>query len=190
LVRASQIGVGEAPLITALLLLAMVGCASQPAAVARPAGKEAAKAAVASRMAAKDIKAIIAYHNKVRTDVGVGPLKWSSSLAAYAQEWADQLAGATCKMKHRTEGKYGENLYQGTAGVFTAVDAAKAWETERKDYRGGALTQSNWQRAGHYTQMVWRDSKAVGCGEAVCNKTLIVACNYDPAGNVIGRRPY
>jgi hypothetical protein len=30
----------------------------------------------------------------------------------------------------------------------------------------------------------------MGCGEAMCNKTLIVACNYDPPGNVIGRRPY
>jgi hypothetical protein len=31
---------------------------------------------------------------------------------------------------------------------------------------------------------------ALGCGEAICDKTLIVACNYDPPGNYIGRRLY
>ena len=93
-------------------------------------------------------------------------------------------------MAHRTERKYGENLFQGTAGYYTAVDAAKGWESEKKDYRGGVLTESNWHPAGHYTQMVWRDTTALGCGEAICDKTLIVACNYDPPGNYIGRRPY
>jgi len=46
--------------------------------------------------------------------------------------------------------------------------AAKSWETEKKDYRGGVLTESNWHPAGHYTQMVWRDTTALGCGEALC----------------------
>jgi hypothetical protein len=52
------------------------------------------------------------------------------------------------------------------------------------------LTASNWHPASHYTQMIWRDTTALGCGEAICDKTLIVACNYDPPGNYIGRRPY
>ena len=82
--------------------------------------------------------------------MGVGQLKWSATLAVYAQRWADHLAATTCKMAHRTEHRHGENLFQGTSG--------------------------------HYT--------AVGCSEAVCDKTLIVVCNYDPPGNTIGRRPY
>ncbi len=141
-------------------------------------------------MPAPDAKAITDYHNKVRADVGVGPLRWSPALAGYAQEWADRLAQTTCKMTHRTEHRYGENLFQGTAGYYGAVDAAKAWESEKKDWRGGVLTEANWHPAGHYIQMVWRDTAAVGCGQAVCDKMLIVACNYDPPGNVIGRRPY
>jgi hypothetical protein len=28
-----------------------------------------------------------------------------------------------------------------------------------------------------------------GCGEAICNATLLVACN-DPPGNYVGRKPY
>ena len=141
-------------------------------------------------MSAGDVRAITGYHNKVRADVGVAPMKWSAALAAYAQDWADHLAATTCRMAHRTERKYGENLFQGTAGHYTAVDAAKGWESEKKDYRGGVLMASNWHPAGHYTQMVWRDTTTLGCGEAICSRTLIVACNYDPPGNYIGRRPF
>jgi len=38
--------------------------------------------------------------------------------------------------------------------------------------------------------MVWRETTAFACGEALCRNTLIVACNYDPPGNVLGRKPY
>jgi pathogenesis-related protein 1 len=144
----------------------------------------------ASRMSAQDIKAVTAYHNKVRADVGVVPLQWSPALANYAQAWADHLASTICRMKHRADGLYGENLFQGTAGTYSAVDGAKAWESEKVDYHGGVLTRSNWQPVGHYTQMVWRDTRMLGCGEAVCETTLIVACNYDPPGNVLGRKPF
>lgn len=141
-------------------------------------------------MTAKDVQAITAHHNKVRAAVGVSPLKWSPTLAAYSQKWADQLAGGSCKMEHRSDSQYGENIYTGTAGHFAAVDAARAWESEKKLYDGGVLKQSNWKPAGHYTQMVWRDTRMLGCGEAVCNRMLMVVCNYDPPGNYIGRKPY
>ena len=181
-------------LIATLCIALMAGCVSQPdkpASIPASSGKKsAADSESGSKMSARDMQAITAYHDKVRADVGVGPMKWSAALAAYAQEWADHLAATTCRMAHRTQHKYGENLFQGTAGFYTAADAAKAWETEKKDYGGGVLTESNWHPAGHYTQMVWRGTTALGCGEAICDKTLIVACNYDPPGNYIGRRPY
>jgi pathogenesis-related protein 1 len=171
----------------------MVGCAAQaPQSAVVPASmqSDATQRSSGGKMTAADIRAITAYHNKVRADVGVGPLQWSEELARYAQQWADHLAAASCSMAHRTQHRYGENLFQGTAGHYTAVDAAKAWETEKKDYAGGVLTEANWQRAGHYTQMVWRDTTTLGCGQSTCNQTLIVACNYAPPGNYIGRRPY
>ncbi len=94
-------------------------------------------------------------------------------------------------MAHRTQRKYGENLFQGTAGYYSAVDAAKGWESEKKDYRGGVLTAIELAsgRPLHADGLARHDHQ-LGCGEAVCNKTLIVACNYDPPGNYIGRRPY
>jgi pathogenesis-related protein 1 len=141
-------------------------------------------------MTTDDRRAITAYHNKLRADVGVGPLQWSGDLAGYAQQWASHLAATNCSMAHRTQQKYGENLFQGTAGYYTAVDAAKAWESEKKNYSGGILTEANWQPAGHYTQMVWRDTTTLGCGQSTCGQTLIVVCNYAPPGNYLGRRPY
>jgi pathogenesis-related protein 1 len=182
-----------AKLTIGVWLAFIVGCSPQtqkPVPVQTSAQTPAAIPGSGSKMSTKDRQAIAAWHDKVRADVGVGRIKWSPVLAAYAQEWADHLASTTCRMAHRTGHRYGENLFQGTAGYYTAVDAAKGWESEKKDYRGGVLTESNWHPAGHYTQMVWRDTTALGCGESICNKTLIVACNYDPPGNVIGRRPY
>ncbi len=186
----------------ALLALSAAGCASQPAKApatptpaAAPAAHRAAtpvdKAALPPPgLSPQDVDALLSHHNKVRADVGVGPLAWSANLAGYAQQWAEQLAISGCRMKHRQPNAYGENLFQGTFGAFTAVDAAKAWETEKKDYAGGVLTDANWAPSGHYTQMVWRQTTQVGCGQAICNSTLIVACNYDPPGNFMGRKPY
>lgn len=141
-------------------------------------------------MQPRDRAAITDYHNRVRADAGVAPLQWSAPVAAYAQAWADHLAATSCKMAHRDHARYGENLFQGTASYYTARDAAQAWETEKNNYHGGVLTDSNWHAAGHYTQMVWRATSTLGCGEARCSDMLIVVCNYDPAGNSLGRRPY
>ncbi len=143
-----------------------------------------------SAMSLAHVREIYGYHNKVRRDVGVEPLKWSRSLAAFAQQWADELAQTTCRMKHRSGHKFGENLFIGTAGHFRAIHAAKAWEGEKPLYQGGVLTRANWKPAGHYTQMVWRNTKRFGCGEAQCKGMLMVVCNYDPPGNYIGQRPY
>lgn len=178
-----------------LCFLSASGCAAPPAKAPPPAPGRAAETSAkpalpAAAMSPQDIHAITAQHNRARADVGVGPLQWSPDIAAYAQQWAEQLAISGCRMKHRSPNAYGENLFQGTFGAFTAVDAAKAWETEKKDYRGGVLTEANWGPAGHYTQMVWRQTTQLGCGQAICNNTLIVACNYNPAGNVLGRKPY
>lgn len=144
----------------------------------------------ATKMSAKDVQAVLTHHNKVRAAVNVGPVKWSPALAGYAQKWADHLAGESCKMEHRSDSQYGENIFQGTADVYTGLDAAKAWESEKKAYKGAPLTTAMIKPVGHYTQMVWRDTRMVGCGEATCNKMLMVVCNYDPPGNYVGRKPY
>ena len=171
---------------------APVGAKPPDPVTAKPAAKsESLPARLGdTKMSVKDVQAITVHHNKVRASVGVAPLKWSPTLANYSQKWADHLAGSSCRMEHRSDNQYGENIYTGTAGHFTAVDAAKAWEAEKKSYNGTPLKHSIVKAVGHYTQIVWRDTRMLGCGEALCNKMLLVVCNYDPPGNYIGRKPY
>ena len=153
------------------------------------------RSSIGSNLSLQEVQQLLRLHNKVRGDVGVGPVTWSKKLAIYAQEWANQLASTNCKLKHRpNSGKwkqeYGENLFMGTAGYYGVADAVKAWESEKQYYRGQTLNPSNWYDSGHYTQMVWKNSKEIGCAKVECNGNIIVVCNYDPPGNILGQKPY
>ncbi len=135
-----------------------------------------------------DEQAVLDYHNKVRNDVGVQAFTWSTTVAQEAQAWVDNLAATSCNLQH-SNSNYGENLYIGS-GSRDMVSAAQSWETEKVNYTGYILDASNWQQAGHYTQMVWSNSTELGCATATCDNNLIVACNYSPAGNFLGEKPY
>lgn len=129
-------------------------------------------------------------HNDARARVGAPPLRWSNTLARYAQQWADQLA-ASGQFKHRpaTAGGYGENLFGGSIG-YGPADAARHWLDEKKDYNGGAITPQNFSAIGHYTQMVWSSTTEVGYGMATGPNGVVVVANYAPAGNRVGQKPY
>lgn len=142
-----------------------------------------------------DITVAVREHNRVRAEVGVGKLTWSDELGRYAQAWADHLAATTCQMAHRPrKGKwkqrYGENLFIGTAGFYSMREAVQSWESEKADYSYGTFTGNSRKPIGHYTQIIWKKTTNFGCGQALCNGNLIVACNYDPPGNYIGQKPY
>ena len=78
----------------------------------------------------------------------------------------------------------GQNLYVST-GSLDISDAVFQWHDEIKDYD---FERSSGRGTGHFTQVVWRDSRQVGVGraQAADGKWLVVA-NYLPAGNFIGR---
>ena len=44
------------------------------------------------------------------------------------------------------------------------------------------------RQAGHFTQVIWKDSREIGIGRAFTDngRAVYVVCNYFPAGNVIG----
>jgi uncharacterized protein YkwD len=130
-------------------------------------------------------------HNDARSRVGVGPLRWSESLARHAQEWADYLA-ASGSFRHRDSAKtsFGENLFGGTKG-YGPGDAARQWLKERAAYRGGPVTPQNFSSIGHYTQMVWGATTEVGYGMARGrNGMVIIVGNYSPRGNLSGQKPF
>ena len=143
-----------------------------------------------------EAQAALDFHNRVRAEVGTPPLRWSESLAAYAQAWAKQQADNGCQMQHRPASgtwaqQYGENLFWGNGRYFEAADAAQAWYGEKKDFRYGPVTATNFGKVGHYTQMVWSSTTEVGMGAAQCrNGAWIIVANYSPRGNFLDVKPY
>lgn len=148
-----------------------------------------------SKVSPDDAQAVLEQHNKARSDLGIPPLTWSAEVAAYAQQWADYLAGqGNCALEHndnRSKG-YGENLYAASsAEAFKPLDASLAWYNEIKDYTYSKLGDGNWQKTSHYTQMIWKNTTALGMGVATCaNGGVVVVANYNPAGNYSGEYPY
>jgi len=137
----------------------------------------------------KDVAAFLDVHNAARAAVGAPPLQWSPKLAAYAQEWANQLARSG-RFEHRPNNPYGENL-AGYHPPNGPAYGAKLWLDEKKDYRGEIIDSRNFRKFGHYTQMVWRKSTHVGYGVAQKPDGMwILVANYEPAGNMQGEHPY
>lgn len=158
-----------------------------------PAGEKSASPG--SRLTSREVGQLLASHNRVRSRVGLDPLAWSGKLASYAQAWADHLAVMGGRMEHRPysgEWKqvHGENLFMGTAGHYGVVDAVAMWEDEESSYDGGTVDRSNLHACGHYTQLVWKNTRRVGCAKVEAGGNVIVVCNYDPPGNFLGQRPY
>lgn len=140
-------------------------------------------------------------HNHYRDQVGVAGLSWSSRLADYAQEWADTLAADGCQMRHRTNHLYGENLYWQSAimwsdgrrelAVVTPEEVVDSWASEMKDYDAISNQCMAGAVCGHYTQVVWRATREVGCAMSPCpDHGQIWVCNYHPHGNIVGQRPH
>ena len=152
-----------------------------------------------------DTAAIIAAHNKWRANVGVTEkLSYSPALAETAQAWADNLKRTNhCRMRHsESDGQYGENLYWASAlewsdgsnelQKLSPEDVVDSWGSEKADYDYASNRCKQGKTCGHYTQMVWRTTRTVGCAMAVCEDTReqVWACRYQPAGNWVGRKPY
>ncbi|MQL91533.1 hypothetical protein Taro_024141 [Colocasia esculenta] len=128
-------------------------------------------------------------HNAARLTVGVPPVSWDNSVAAYASWYANQRRG-DCQLVH-SMGRYGENLYKGWGREFTAEDAMRSWVNERQYYNCGSNSCVPGKVCGHYTQVMWSSSTKIGCARVKCNNgQIFMTCNYSPPGNFNGQRPY
>ncbi|XP_010530686.1 PREDICTED: pathogenesis-related protein 1-like [Tarenaya hassleriana] len=127
-------------------------------------------------------------HNQARAEVGVGPIEWDETVAAYARDYANQRRG-DCSLTH-SSGPYGENIAWG-GGDLSGTAAVKMWVDEKADYDYNTNTCRAGKQCGHYTQIVWRDSVRLGCAKVTCDDGgTFITCNYDPRGNFIGQWPY
>jgi uncharacterized protein YkwD len=123
----------------------------------------------------------LSIHNQFRKLHHAPNLVWDDTLALYAENYAKK-----CRFQHSSS-PYGENLAAGFPSIIAAV---KVWYAENEHY-------SYWRpgfssRTGHFTQVVWKSTKRLGCGFANCdgkNGTpgKFWVCEYGPPGNVTNR---
>lgn len=134
------------------------------------------------------------HHNLARAYKLEIPLVWDSDLEQYARWWAGQRAAADCEPRHsfpEDDFKLGENIYWGSGSTWTPGDAVRAWVEEGRYYDYETNSCEDGKVCGHYTQVVWRNTRRIGCARVVCTDgDVFMTCNYDPPGNYIGERPY
>jgi hypothetical protein len=126
-------------------------------------------------------------HNAARVRVGSPPLVWSDALAMDAERWAAHLI-STHSFVPQPDATHGENLFLVAGGTVSPTEVVRTWVAEMRDY--DHVTNSCFGVCTHYTQVIWRTTRAVGCGMAFDGYRQVWVCEYEPPGNVAGSRPY
>ncbi|POS69674.1 hypothetical protein DHEL01_v211932 [Diaporthe helianthi] len=135
-------------------------------------------------------------HNAARSDVGTAALVWDDVLASNAQEYGEMLVsqyGSSGTLEHSQISDQGENLYwQGGSGDdIPMTNAANMWIGEKSEYNGEPISETNYMKFGHYTQVVWKSTSKVGIA-AVSDGAggFYVVGRYQEPGNMIGETAY
>lgn len=170
----------------------------------------------AAQLTSAEIAGLLADHNQARSTVtptaaNMTRLEWDQALAVVAQNWANQCnwahnpgAGAAYATLSPNPGGVGENIFATTASRASALAGTSSgvtlWAAERASYNYAANTCASGQICGHYTQLVWARTLRVGCAITRCatmaglppqfTNAQYLVCNYNPAGNFVGQRPY
>ena len=132
-------------------------------------------------------------HNYHRARHCAPPLVIDERLNKIAQSYAEHLA-ATSTFEHSGnklgDESLGENLYMQwiSAGPVKvdAKDAVKSWydEISLHDFNRPKFSKET----GHFTQLVWKDTRKLGVGVAISRngREVYMVTNYYPAGNIMG----
>lgn len=136
---------------------------------------------------------LLAAHNRERTAVRVPPLQWDPALAASAASYGPAIAAAG-RLQHSprlSRPGQRENLWMGTRGAFSPEQMIGTWAAEKRVFRPGIYpavsTTGNWLHVSHYTAMIWRTTRRVGCAIYSSASWDFLICRYTPPGNVDGR---
>ena len=156
-------------------------------------------------------KEILKVHNERRNnEFSDSDLSYSLTLEKEAQNYANILA-ANGKQEHdpdNAKNGYGENLFaHSTDKNLQIEDAMLQWYDEEKKLYTYETNECNTSKVtlkndanstcGHYTQVVWQETKKVGCATANYTdinssyaKGSVYICKYTSAGNVANQKPY
>jgi len=112
---------------------------------------------------------------------------WSDELAGSSQDYANVLARGPCQTyDHAPNNPYGENL-----GMLWPADSSEPESSRRERVVNGwsyseeiPATSPYLQGAGHFTQVIWRATKYVGCATAPGSEGChVYVCRYVTPGN-------
>lgn len=136
---------------------------------------------------------IIQQHNLHRRNHSVVDLAWDDHLAQIAAQIAQ-----SCQYAHNTKaggGGYGQNIGAGAPpGQIDAMITNEMYNNEMALYPayGSEPDMSNFEKWGHFSQIVWKDTTRVGCYTQHCTNGLggvasnvapyFTVCNYQPTG--------
>ena len=135
-----------------------------------------------------DISLISNIINKFRYKHKVPNLQYNKTLELFAQNWCQYLMDNNLFM-HSKNRLYGENLYYqinyiNQDNTLIVNESIKAWYDENTLYNYN-LNQFQFE-AGHFTALVWKNTKLYGIGFIKKNSKSIVCMNTFPPGNVDG----
>ncbi|KAJ8379602.1 hypothetical protein SKAU_G00003800 [Synaphobranchus kaupii] len=128
-------------------------------------------------------KEFLEAHNSYRATHQAPSLSMNRELCKSAQAWADHLLSLKT-MKHSNTNN-GENLYYAWSSGSQKQNgkaAVEKWYAEVKDY--DFSNPGFGSNTGHFTQVVWKDTKELGVGLATDGKTVFVVGQYSPPGNM------
>lgn len=148
----------------------------------------------ASRYPLPEERDWLAAHNAARDEVGLAPLAWSDRLARDAEGWARHLARHNLYDHATPEQRkgQGENLWRGPKGYWSPWETVGFFIAEKRHFRPGSFPDvsrtGRWGDVAHYTQVIWPQTREVGCAVAHTASDEVLVCRYWPAGNVWGQR--
>ena len=154
--------------------------------------------------------------------VNINKLLWDPYLAKVAQDYS-----TNCQWLHNsnrntdlqeyqnnTEYKFdsyslsvGENLFYTTSNDDILTNLLYGIQSYYNEYEYFTFNNNtdgccqNDKMCGHYTQVIWSNTRYVGCGYTICDglsgtsigsgtNVLLKVCNYFPSGNIVGNSPY
>ncbi|CAG9768596.1 unnamed protein product [Ceutorhynchus assimilis] len=175
-------------------------------------------------------KYIVDIHNDIRNHVASGQetrgtlgrqptasnmniLQWDDELAEIAQRWADQCLGLDDELQHdecRKTNRFdvGQNVLTALTPTLEVPEISILilnWYKQVEnilpsDLETFSVIKRGQYIIGQYTQLIWAETKFLGCGIATFrNKNISnskarylhrLVCDYGPRGNVIGSSVY
>ncbi|XP_039288070.1 repressed by EFG1 protein 1 [Nilaparvata lugens] len=134
----------------------------------------------------------LCWHNVYRQRHGVPFLSLCPQLCEKAQSWANHLAH-TNTFFYRQDKDVGQNLFCRLTNTLqtdvTGQEVASYWYSAVRQYnylKEPDVLHAN-VNAGHFTQLVWANTRSFGAGKARSRSgKILVVANYSPPGNTSG----